>query len=76
MTEDNVTTGTNNTAVSSGKQPDSNVPCENTSTDNRMKWSEAVLVIDAVIEGFIEESDMSDSMINLIDKAWERIQQG
>ncbi len=74
MTEDNVTTGTNNTAV--GKQPDSNVSCENTSTDNRMKWSEAVLVIDAVIEGFIEESDMSDSMINLIDKAWERIQQG
>lgn len=44
--------------------------------DDRMKWSEAVLVIDAVIEGFIEESDMSDSMINLIDKAWERIQQG
>ena len=76
MTEDNVTTGTNNTAVSSGKQPDSHVPCEYTSTDNRMKWSEAVLVIDAVIEGFIEESDMSDSMINLIDKAWERIQQG
>jgi hypothetical protein len=76
VTEDNVTTGTNNTAVSSGKQPDSNVSCGNTSTDNRMKWSEAVLVIDAVIEGFIEESDMSDSMINLIDKAWERIQQG
>lgn len=55
--------------------------------DDRMKWSEAVLVIDAVIEGFIEESDMSDaarvlrvpnthSMVNLIDKAWKRIQQG
>jgi hypothetical protein len=41
-----------------------------------MKWAEAVLVIDAVIEGFIEESDMSDSMVSLIDKAWERIQQG
>tara|TARA_X000001388_G_scaffold37683_1_gene26663 strand:- start:1985 stop:2146 length:162 start_codon:yes stop_codon:yes gene_type:complete len=45
-------------------------------TDDRMKWSEAVLVIDAVIEGFIEGSDMSDSMVNLIDKAWKRIQQG
>ena len=55
--------------------------------DDRMKWSEAVLVIDAVIEGFIEESDMSDaarvlrvpnthSMVNLIDKAGTRIQQG
>ena len=44
--------------------------------DDRMKWSEAVLVIDAVIEGSIEESDMSDSIVNLIDKAWKRIQQG
>ena len=55
--------------------------------DDRMKWSEAVSVIDAVIEGFIGESDMSELcrsqmvsnsvlMVNLIDKAWERIQQG
>lgn len=50
--------------------------------DDRMKWSEAVLIIDVVIggivlnKGFIKESDMSDSMANIIDKAWKRIQQG
>tara|TARA_R100001163_G_C4928926_1_gene105731 strand:+ start:324 stop:515 length:192 start_codon:yes stop_codon:yes gene_type:complete len=51
-------------------------------TDDRMKWSEAVLIIDVIIrdvvlnKGFIKESHMGDSMANLIDKAWKRIQQG